>query len=106
VTDYAGEKVSVLITDVRNSLGVALTDDNVDSVTIVIYDAEGAEVQAEDDATWEATISGWVYEWDTTDVDAGRYYAEVRVNSVVDDPAGVEYLSMYLAASPVPVLVP
>lgn len=101
MTDYAGEKVTILVDRVRDGRGQLLDDEAVDSVTVTIYDAEGAEVQAEDDATWDATAVGWYYDWDTTAQDPGRYTVEVHVNSLIGPP-GVEFVALHLARSPVP----
>lgn len=102
MTDYAGEQVAIVIDRVKSGHGVALTADNISTVTVIIYDSDGNVVLPEEVATWDATVPGWYYDWDTSDVDAGGYIAEVHINSLSGAP-GIEYVSFYLARSPVPV---
>lgn len=100
MTLYAGETFVVTHTATNDS--VALDDTNVESVTVTIYDSDGAEVVAETEMTWDATQERWEYVWDTggsTPIDAGTYRAKVLITTL--DTENWEYRRIRLARNPV-----
>lgn len=105
MTDYAIEKATVIISDVKDALGHPLTIANVASVTVIITDADGNVVQAEAAAAWDAATTSWYYDWGNAP-GPGNYTAEVHINSVGGGRPGAEFIEFHLAASPVPVPTP
>lgn len=106
MTIYAGETVTIThtATDLDNT--TALTDGDVDSVTIVIYDSDLAEVVSETAMTWDSDESRWEYVWDTSpgatpvNIDSGTYRAMVTITGL-DDSTNWEYKRIRLARNPV-----
>lgn len=78
---YSGE--TIFITHTAKIKDRVLTDDDVDQVTITIYDAENEEVLPEATMVWNDEESQWEYLWDTspndTPLPAGSYRAKVYV---------------------------
>lgn len=106
MTIYAGETVTITHTATDLDNVTALTDSDVDSVTIVIYDSDLAEVVSETAMTWDATDERWEYVWDTSpgatpvNIDPGTYRAMVTITGL-DDSTNWEYKRIRLARNPV-----
>lgn len=79
---YVGETVRVT-NRATGFDGLPLTDADVDSVTIAIYDSDGVEVLAETPMAWDALGDGggplWYFDWSTGGRASGPYTAKVRV---------------------------
>lgn len=102
---YTGE--TLVITHTATSEGTALTDDDVESVEIEIFDADGEVIIDDTEMTWDETSARWEYVWRTvTDdatpvaLDAGTYRARVQINGV-GDTVNHEYKRIRLKANPV-----
>ena len=106
MTIYAGETVTITHTATDLDNVTALTDSDVDSVTIVIYDSALTEVVSETAMTWNATDARWEYVWDTSpgatpiNIDSGTYRAMVTITGL-DDSTNWEYKRIRLARNPV-----
>ena len=106
MTIYAGETITIThtATDLDNT--TALTDSDVDNVSIIIYDADLEVVVAETEMTWDATDARWEYVWDTSpgstpvNIDPGTYRAKITITGV-DDSTNWEFKRIRLARNPV-----
>lgn len=81
MTIYAGEYVRVSAQarmQVAPDVFEDLTDAEVVSATITIWDSEGTEV-VDDDLAWDVDFGQWIYDWDTTGRSAGSYRARCRI---------------------------
>lgn len=100
MTLYAGE--TFVITHTATNDSVELTDDDVESVVVEIYNSDGDVVVEETAMTWDDTQSRWEYVWDTggaTPIDSGTYRAKVTVESL--DTTNWEFKRIRLARNPV-----
>lgn len=79
MTTYAGELLTV--THTATADGVALTGDDVTTVTIEIYSVNDAEeILDSAEMTWDAVAERWEYQWDTEGLDFGTYLARVTID--------------------------
>jgi hypothetical protein len=105
MTLYAGEKL--IVTHTATLEGTALTDAEVTSVTITIYNSAGTELVAETTMSWDATDARWEYVWVTDDgaatptaLPTGTYRAKVVVTDLTSKQ-NWEYKRIRLASNPV-----
>lgn len=82
MTIYAGETVQIKVTARDFDQLTVLSDDNLISVNITIFDVEGEETLAQTAMTYDEDEAGWVYNWATTSVDAGTYRAKIEATGV------------------------
>lgn len=99
MTTYAGELVRVSVT-AEDFDEEALTEEDVDSVVVVIYDSSSEVVVAEVSMTWNADDALWFYLWDTDGIDAGTYKAQCRMIDL-DGHSSWEWQRVRLARNPV-----
>jgi hypothetical protein len=105
MTTYAGE--TLVITHTATNEDVALTDANVLSVTVEIFDSDGATLVDETEMTWDAVQERWEYVWYTIDdaatpaaLEPGTYRAKVLITSLTGTE-NWEYKRIRLARNPV-----
>lgn len=105
MTIYAGE--TLVITHTATNEDVELTDANVLSVTIEIFDSAGEVLVDETAMTWDAVQQRWEYVWYTLDdaatpspLESGTYRAKVLITSLTGTE-NWEYKRIRLARNPV-----
>ena len=98
MANYAGE--TLVISNTATQDGVAVTDDDVEGVSIIIYDSEGEIVVAETTMTWDAVQERWEYVWDTDGLDPATYRARCIMDGV-GATLNWEYKRVRLARNPV-----
>ncbi len=105
MTIYAGE--TLVITHTATNEDVALTDANVLSVTVEIFDSAGTTLVDETAMTWDAVQERWEYVWYTDDgaatpaaLEPGTYRAKVLITSLTGTE-NWEYKRIRLARNPV-----
>lgn len=105
MTIYAGE--TLVVTHTATNEDVALTDVNVLSVTIEIFDSAGETIVDETSMTWDAVQERWEYVWYTLDdaatpqpLDPGTYRAKVIITSLTGTE-NWEYKRIRLSRNPV-----
>lgn len=103
MTIYAGEYVRVsAVAQMQVASGVFedLTDTEVTSATITIWDSASAEV-VDDDLAWDVDHEQWIYDWDTTGRTAGSY----KTRCMIEGPGSRrtwEYMMIRLATDKAP----
>lgn len=102
---YTGE--TLVITHTAASEGTALTDTDVVSVEIEIFDSDDVVVIDDTAMTWDSVQARWEYVWRTTTadatpvaLDAGTYRARVQINGS-GSTVNHEYKRIRLKANPV-----
>lgn len=99
---YADETVQIKVVakDFNKSI---LDDGDIADVFITIFDSEAEEVLASSAMTYDAEEAGWVYSWDTMDVDPGLYKARIEAlgNTPPDQPYSLEYKRIRLRSRPI-----
>ena len=103
MTIYSGETLVVYHTAVVD--GVSLTDTDVTSVSIQIFNADGDSVVDETNMMWDDVQERWEYVWETVDnldepLTSGTYRAKVKIYGL-DDSLNWEYKRIRLARNPV-----
>lgn len=102
MTLYVGEQVRIVATAAEYGDGDVLTEDNVSTVTIAIYQntEDGMEeILAETAMTWDDEEEHWEYKWDTTGLDTGSYKYRVKVVGADGKPSW-EWLRARLSRNP------
>lgn len=99
---YAGE--TLIITNTMTLDGVAVEEEDVDSVTVTIYDSAGDLVVEEIPMSWNSTDSRFEYQWDTSpagvQLENGTYRAKIMVYGLAGEE-NWEYMKIRLARNPV-----
>lgn len=105
MTIFAGE--TLVVTHTATSNGVALSDDDVESVVIEIFDSDWEVVVDNTEMTWDDVQERWEYVWYTVTDDAtpaplsaGTYHARVTLNGLADT-TNHEYKRIRLKDNPV-----
>ena len=98
MTLYAGELFRIRA-DGADFDGTELTEDNVQAVTIRIYNA-AKQLIAEDDMTWDVDELIWVYLWDTATLVTGSYRYQVIFTGMDGKPSW-EWKRIRLAKNPI-----
>lgn len=105
MTIYAGE--TLVITHTAQVDGVDLTDADVESVVVEIYDSTGDLLVESTEMDWDSVQERWEYVWETTDggatpvaLDPGTYRAKVTINGL-STSENWEYKRIRLARNPV-----
>lgn len=106
MTTYAGE--TVIITQTASINGTELVMEDVDRVTVAIFDREGTIVVSETQMSYNPDEERWEYKWDTSPggstpnaISSGTYKAKIVVYGLEDDDENWEILRIRLARSPV-----
>ena len=84
MTIYVGEYVRIGVSakiQTSPDVFVDLTNEDVDSNSITIWDTANAEVLS-DSFTWNEDSELWIYDWDTT----GQAAAKYRVRALFEGP--------------------
>lgn len=102
---YAGE--TLIITNSMTLDGGALSDEDVASVEIVIYDSQGEVVVPQSPMSWNGEEGRFEYRWDTSPggstpmaLEPGTYRAKIMVYGV-NGEENWEYKKIRLARNPV-----
>lgn len=99
MTIYAGE--TVIVTHIATNDGALMDDDDVDSVSITIYDSALEEVVEETTMSWNEADDRWEYMWQTEGLDAGSYRVKCTVLAEGDVVINWEFKKLKLARNPV-----
>lgn len=99
VAKYVGETIRIATTATDFDGETALTDADLDSVELTIYDAALAVVVGPVAMTWNATYSHWAYDWDTSAAEAATYRLKVQMTSGTTE--SWEYGRLALKTNPV-----
>lgn len=102
---YAGE--TLIITNTMTLDGRALTEEDVESVEITIYDSAGLIIVEQTMMSWNETDQRFEYKWDTSPggstpmaLDPGSYRARIMVYGP-NGEENWEYAKIRLARNPV-----
>lgn len=98
MTLYAGEEFRITATATDFDTTV-LTEDNVVSVTVKIYDSALDEV-LDEPMVWDEDEELWYYLWDTTGEDPGNYRYKVTFVGA-DGKSSWEWKRTRLARNPI-----
>lgn len=97
---YAGEHVQVVASAKQFDGKTPLSDRDVTSVTINIFDSADTEVLAETSMTYDSdTNPRWTYLWDTTGQSAGTFQARIKFTGSTF--VSFEYHSITISEDPV-----
>lgn len=95
---FTGETVRVM-TSATGLDGSALTDSDVSTAEVTIYDSTGSVVVATTPLSYNPTLQKWFYDWTTDGQPVGSYKAKIRLGSNTFD--SWEYARIRLRANPV-----
>lgn len=95
MTLYAGEAVEVFVGAANDFDGADLTDSNVTSMTVTIYNADLTAEVIDEPMTY-ATGEGWSFLWFPSSSTPGDYQAKVTLIAV-DASESVEWSRIRLA---------
>jgi hypothetical protein len=96
--DYAGEPITIRVTDPVDSAGLPLTSANA-AASITIYETDQSSVVvANTPMTWDVGADPF-YEWSTTGLDPSDYWAQVFITPT-GGQASWEWLRVELLAHP------
>jgi hypothetical protein len=105
MTLYSGE--TILIKHTASFDGVPMTDADVQTVTIVIYNSALQIVEEETPMVWDAAKVRWTHSWDTsptgatpTYLPAGTYRIKIYIRSI-DGAENWEFGKVRLKVNPV-----
>lgn len=96
---YVGETVRVKSSGTNLDESSPLTDTDVESVEVTIYDSAGDVVVGPESLTYDSTDVEWYYDWDTEGEAAGSYRAKVIYHGVTF--IGWEFIRIRLRSNPV-----
>jgi hypothetical protein len=97
---YPGEHIQVAGSAKQFDGKTPLSDRDVTSVTINIFDSDGTEVLVETAMSYDSdSTPRWTYIWDTTGIDSGTYRARIKFTGVTF--VSFEYHSISISEDPV-----
>lgn len=99
MTLYIGEQIRIVFTGKEYNGKTALTEDNVNSASVLIIDCDSTVLVAEGVMTWDTAEALWEYKWDTTGLTHGTYRYRITVIGVDGKPS-VEWGRVRLARQP------
>lgn len=98
MANYAGE--TLVVSNTATLDGEAVTDDDVEGVSIIIYDPDGEELVSETAMVWNDLRQRWEHRWHTTGLDPATYRARCIMDGV-GATLNWEYKRIRLARNPV-----
>jgi hypothetical protein len=102
LTLYAGETTQIRISAIDFDQLTALTDADVTSVFVTIFNSDGDEVLAETEIDYDVGEGAWIYNWDTTGRDPGGYRAKIEAYGTgATPPYSLEFKRIRLNRRPV-----
>jgi hypothetical protein len=101
--DYQQEPRLITASKIKDYRGRAMEDQSAfESAKITIYKADFSDIDdpvlPEQTMTWDDDYFDWMYEWDTTEVDAGTYKAKIVLT--VDGKPSIEYKRIRVKRDP------